>query len=343
MWAGSWRWTFDALLIAGILCAAWASWRLPETANIQGRTPLKLGPSLRLALTTPQTGVSSFAAPGVMASVAPSTPGWRRHVPLAFYAVALTVLLVALAKPQTTVAVPAERASIMLTTDYSGSMQSTDVAPTRLAAARAAAERFLKQVPSKVRVGLVAFNQSARLIESPSTDRDAIRAALATLRPSGGTATGEALAVSLEALSREDDATGARAPAAIVLLSDGNSVTGRPPELLAIRAKELKIPIYTVTLGTAQGTIQVTNAKGVTQTRAVPPDPVESRAVAQLSGGRAYTADTARDLSAVYQQLGSRIGTRREPREITAAFSGGALALLAVGAGLSLVWFRRLV
>jgi Ca-activated chloride channel family protein len=290
-----------------------------------------------------RAAAAAFASPGVMASVAPSTPGWRRHVPLAVYGVALAVLVVALAKPQTTIAVPVERASIMLTTDYSGSMQSTDVAPTRLAAARVAAERFLKQVPANVRVGLVAFNQSARLIESPSTDRDAIRSALATLQPSGGTATGEALAVAIAALTSQKDGTGTRPPAAIVLLSDGKSVKGRPPTVLAQRAKELKIPIYTVTLGTPQGTIQVRRSNGAVETRAVPPDPVESQAVARLSGGKAYTADTAKDLSVVYQQLGSRIGTRKEKREISAAFSGGALGLVLAGAGLSLLWFRRLV
>ncbi len=290
-----------------------------------------------------RAAAAAFASPALMAAVAPSTPGWRRHVPLGVYGIALVVLVVALAKPQTTVAVPVERASIMLTTDYSGSMQATDVAPTRLAAARAAAERFLAQVPQNVRVGLVAFNQNARLIESPSTDREAIRAAISQLQPSGGTATGEALAVSIAALTRETDSAGTRAPAAIVLLSDGASVKGRPPQQLAQRAKELKIPIYTVTLGTPAGTIQVTRSNGAVETRPVPPDPTESREVAALSGGKAYTADTAKDLSDVYEQLGSRIGTRKEPREITAAFTGGAMSLLVVGAALSLLWFRRLV
>jgi Ca-activated chloride channel family protein len=290
-----------------------------------------------------RAAAAAFAAPRLMGSVVPRTPGWRRHVPLAVYGGALTVLIVALAKPQTTVAVPVERASIVLTTDYSGSMQATDVAPSRLAAARAAAERFLKQVPANVRVGLVAFNQSARLVESPSTDRDAVRSALAALEPSGGTATGEGLAVSIAALTRETGTAGVRAPAAIVLLSDGKSVRGRDPRVLAERAKELKIPIYTVTLGTAAGTIQVTRSNGTTETRHVPPDASEMREVAALSGGKAYTADTSKDLSAVYEQLGSRIGTRPEKREITAAFSGGALALLAAGAALSLYWFRRLV
>lgn len=290
-----------------------------------------------------RAAAAAFAAPALMAAVAPSTPGWRRHVPPAVYAIALVVLVVALAKPQTTVAVPVERASIMLTTDYSGSMQATDVAPTRLAAARAAAERFIDQVPANVRVGLVAFNQNARLIESPSTDREAVRSAIAVLEPSGGTATGEALAVSIAALTRETDSAGTRAPAAIVLLSDGKSVKGRRPQLLAQRARELKIPIYTVTLGTPSGRIQVTRPGGAVETRPVPPDPSEMREVAALSGGKAYTADTAKDLSDVYEQLGSRIGTRKEPREITAAFTGGAMSLLVVGAALSLLWFRRLV
>jgi len=290
-----------------------------------------------------RAAAAAFAAPAVQASVVPRSPGWRRHVPLAVYALALAILVLALAKPQRTVAVPVERASIMLTTDYSGSMQATDVPPTRLQAARDAANRFLAQVPAAVRVGLVAFNQSARLVESPTTDRAVIRDAVSALEPSGGTATGEALAVSLGALARQTDPQGVRVPAAIILLSDGKSVRGRRPQDLAQRAKDLKIPIYTVTLGTAAGTIQVPRPNGTLATRPVPPDPNESREVAQISGGRAYTADTARDLSAVYDALGSRIGYRDEKREVTAAFTGGALALLAAGALLSLHWFRRLV
>lgn len=290
-----------------------------------------------------RAAAAAFASPALMAAVAPRRPGARRHLPLIAFALALVALLLALAKPQATVAVPVERAAIMLTTDYSGSMQATDVPPSRLQAARAAAERFLGQVPDGVRVGLVAFNQSARLAESPTTDRAPLRRAIAALQPSGGTATGEAIALSLGVLTRQLDEQGVRVPSAIVLLSDGKSVRGRPPQQLAQRAKDLKIPIYTVTLGTAAGTIQVVRSDGTVETRPVPPDPSESREVAEISGGRAYTADTAKDLSAVYDELGSRIGYRDEQREITAAFAGGALVLLAGGVLLSLLVFRRLV
>jgi Ca-activated chloride channel homolog len=290
-----------------------------------------------------QAAAAAFAAPALQAAVVPRAPGWRRHAPIVAFALAMAVLILALAKPQATVAVAVERASIMLTTDFSGSMQATDVPPSRLQAARDAAFRFLDEVPAAVRVGLVAFNQSARLVESPTIDRAAVRGAIAALRPTGGTATGEALAVSLGALGRETGSDGIRPPSAIILLSDGASVRGRPPQQLARRAKDLKIPIYTVTLGTPAGTIRVRRSNGTVATRPVPPDPVESRQVAEISGGRAYTADTAKNLSAVYEALGSRIGYREERREITAAFTGGALALVAGGALLSLHWFRRLV
>src|SRR5918912_1541399 len=133
----------------------------------------------------------AFALAPVQPSVVPRRPGWRRHVPMVAYALALTALVVALARPEKTVAVPDERASIMLVTDISGSMQATDVQPTRLQAARRAAEDFLDAVPRNIRVGALAFNQRPRALSAPTTDRAVVRAALARLEPSGGTATGE--------------------------------------------------------------------------------------------------------------------------------------------------------
>jgi len=280
-----------------------------------------------------------FATPATLPSVAPRRPGWRRHAPLALYGLAMTGLIVALARPQASVAVPVERASIVLTTDHSGSMEATDVAPSRLVAAREAGEAFLAQVPERVRVGAVAFNHRARAVQAPTTDRARVREALAqALRPSGGTATGDALAAALAMLeSRRDGAR--RAPGAIVLLSDGTATHGRDPLPVAEEARRRRIPVYTVALGTQSGTITTPSGRR----QPVPPDVPALRAIAERSGGQAFTAADAGALATVYERLGSQVATREEPREVTAAFAGGALALALGGAALSLAWFRRLI
>jgi Ca-activated chloride channel family protein len=171
---------------------------------------------------------------------------------MTFAALAIAALIGALARPQVTVAVPAEQASIVLAMDHSGSMAATDVKPSRLAAALSAGEDFLGKVPKKVRVGGVVFNNAAEAVSSPTTDRAELRDALRmAMKPSGGTATGDALATSLQMLR----ATGKKTPGAIVLLSDGKATHGRDPLPVADAARKLKIPIYTVALGTPAGTL----------------------------------------------------------------------------------------
>src|SRR3954451_10662315 len=145
----------------------------------------------------------AFASPRMMPSVAPAQPRWRRHVPLVLYGIALAVLIVAAARPRATVAVPVEQATVMLVTDVSGSMESTDVKPSRLSAARDAAATFAKGVPHGVRLGVMAFNQHPRTLQPPTADRGAVNAALAQLASSGGTATGEALDAALTVLQRQ--------------------------------------------------------------------------------------------------------------------------------------------
>ena len=286
-----------------------------------------------------------FAAPRMGASVAPHRPGWRRHAPMLVFALALAALVVAAAKPQKTVAVPVERASIMLADDVSGSMQATDVAPNRLVAARRAAKQFVASVPKRLNVGVMAFNQTPRVLLSPTTDRVAISGALDQLAPSGGTATGLAIQTAMRLLNRAPGELGKRPPAAIVLISDGSSTSGVDPVQAAQAARKAHIPVYTVALGTARGTIKVkrSGGRGGTQTVRVPPDPASLRQIAQASGGQAYTAGDAQKLRAVYQKLGSQLGHKNEKREITAGFAGGGLALLLFGAALSLYWFGRLI
>lgn len=289
-----------------------------------------LGVAYVLAERRRRRAAAAFAAPHVAVSAVPHSPGWRRHLPLGLAGLATAALIAALARPEVTVAVPAEQATIVLAMDHSGSMMATDVAPSRLEAARDAGAAFLDEIPDRVRVGGVVFNHRAEAVASPTTDRAEVRDALAAaMTPSGGTATGDALATSLAMIRSQ------RAPGAIVLLSDGTSTHGQDPLPIADEAEQLGVPIYTVALGTASGTLPNGDA--------VPPDVETLRQIAERSGGQAFTADQAAQLSAVYEQLGSEVATKQEQREVTSAFAGGAAILLLLGGGLSLKWFRRLL
>lgn len=294
---------------------------------------------------------AAFAAPLLAASHSPLRPGGRRHVPFVFYALALTAVLLAVAKPQRSVAVPVERASIMLLTDVSGSMLSTDVPPNRLEAARSAEEQLLNNVPKRVNVGVMAFNQAASVLQSPTQDRAAAFDALQQLESSGGTATGTAVTLATRILrpgasaTRAGGSTGSdsRPPAAIVLLSDGASTRGVDPVAAAEAAQKEGIKVYTIALGTPGGTIEVPRANGTKQTKPVPPDPTTLKAMAQAGGGEFFTSATADGLARVYEQLGSELGSRKKDKPVTPAFAAGAALLLLGGAGLSLGWFGRLL
>jgi Ca-activated chloride channel homolog len=283
----------------------------------------------------------AFATPGTMPSVAPVRPGWRRHAPMALYALALAVLAIALARPEATVAVPDERASIVLATDESGSMQATDIEPSRLQATREAGLRFLDAVPDEVRVGAVVFNHAIRRVEVPSTDREGPRAALERMYSSGGTAAGDALATSAQILDRRVRGR-RRPPAAIILLSDGATTHGRDPLPIVRQAARRRMRVYTVALGTPAGTIDVPAPGGGTVRRQVPPDTATLKQIARISGGRAFTAEDRLELDSVYKELRSQVATKKEKREITAGFASAAALLLAVGGLLSLRWFGRM-
>jgi len=289
-----------------------------------------------------RAGERAFASPDTMPSVAPVRPGWRRHAPMAAYAVALTGLAIALARPEATVAVPDGQAAVILATDRSVSMSARDVKPTRLEAARRAASRFLGEVPDDARVGSVVYNDRVRDVETPSTDRARVREALEDLRPRGGTATGDALAASLAALERARGRSGGkRAPAAIVLLSDGFATAGRDPFAVAREARRDGVRVHTVALGTDSGEIE-RRTRRRTVRRRVPPDRESLRQIAELSGGRAFATADELELDAVYEELGEQLGTREERRELTAGFTGLAALMLAAGGLMSLRWFGRL-
>jgi Ca-activated chloride channel homolog len=254
------------------------------------------------------------------------TPAWRPLVPMALLLAALAATVVALAKPERTAAVPIERASIMLVTDHSRSMEADDVAPDRLAAAQKAANTFLDHVPGKVRVGIVAFSTAPDAAQAPTTERDPVRQIIDAQFPDGATATGDALAVALNALTQDTGKSeGKKPPAAIVLLSDGKWTTGRDPVSVALQAGKAKVPIYTVALGTEDGVVTGPGFGGYVP---VPPDPETLGAIAQESGGKAFTAQDTGKLSDIYKNLGSKLGSKKRKHEVTAAFAIAGLVLL---------------
>lgn len=286
--------------------------------------------------------VARFANLALLPNLVDRAPGWRRHLPVAILLVALAAMVVGVARPHATVSVPREEATVVLAIDVSRSMAAKDVEPSRLGAARAAANAFLRKVPEKFRVGVVSFASRAVVAVPPTADRSLVRGALAALRPGEGTALGDAIALSAQLGQRERRADGTRPPTAVLLISDGTAMGGRTtPQASSQRARSLRIPVYTVVLGTQNGTVEQTLTGGFRQIVQVPPSPDTLRQVAQTTGGLFFTARNDARLRDVYERLGSRIGHRRESREMTDVFAGGSAALLLAGGALSALWFRR--
>ncbi len=284
----------------------------------------------------------AFVSSALIASVAPRRPGWRRHAPMVALAGALAALVVAAARPQRSVAVSVSEGAVMLADDVSSSMAATDVPPSRLGAAQDAARRFTASVPATIRVGVLEFNQRPVVLQSPTADRTLARAALTQLHAGGHTAIGDAINASVTALQSLRGAAGKRPPGAIVLISDGTSTTGADPQAAARQAAVQRIPIYTVSVGTPHGTIPVRRRHAAGQVP-VPVSSAQLAQLAQLSGGRAFTAQSAGSLSAVYAHLARQLGHKQVRREISASFAGAGLALLVLGSALSLHWFGRLI
>jgi Ca-activated chloride channel homolog len=287
--------------------------------------PLALGAQL-LARRRARRYAVRFPGVATLAPLLPRVPSWRRHVPLALFLAALAAFALAMARPHATVAVPREQASIVLVTDVSRSMLAEDVEPSRLEAARDAAQKFMEEVPDEARVGAVAFSTDPHTLEAPTDDHEKITELIDALSADGGTATGDALDAALDLVETPGRE---RPPAAIVLLSDGETTTGRDPIEIAREAKRQQIPIHTFALGSSGGVIRTPDGALIP----VPPDPETMRRIAELSGGRSFAVEDADDLAGLYRELGSRVATEKEEREITAAFAAGGALLLVAAAG----------
>jgi Ca-activated chloride channel family protein len=284
----------------------------------------------------------AFAAPALRQSVAPESPRWRRHAPLLAFALALSVLIAAAARPARGVAEPVTNGAVMLADDISSSMNATDVAPSREGAARRAADRFISDVPGAVQVGVLEFARRPTILQSPTGEHALTRAALAQpIRTSGGTAVGVAITAAINELRGVQKVAGKLPPGAIVLISDGASNVGVSPLAIARQAASLHIPIYTISVGTANGTIPITRGRQTT-IAAVPVERDQLAEIARLSGGRSFRAANAAGVSAAYKNLEAKLGRHVVKQEITAGFAGAGLVLLLLGSLMSLRWFGRL-
>jgi Ca-activated chloride channel family protein len=304
----------------------------------------------------------------VLAAVAGGS-AWRRLVPPAVFVAALVALSVASARPHVDRLVPKDRAMVILVIDTSRSMQAKDVKPTRLAAAQEAVRHFLDRAPKKLRVGLIVFAGDAQVATPPTTDHELVEQSvneIGEFQSFGGTAIGDALAaavqlvqdslaevqqtIALQAATAEET----KGLASILFLSDGAQTRGiLAPYEGAAQAKDAGIPVYTVALGTPEGTVTgrfgfgpggpdpgAPNYSGE-RVIPVPPDPVTLNDIAETTGGRFTEARTADALEKTYQKLGSSLGREPGESEITFIFLAVAGGLLLAAGVLSALWSPR--
>jgi len=279
-----------------------------------------------------------FTELDLLASVMPKSAAWKRHVPAALLLLSLVALTTAFARPQADQQVARERATVVVALDVSLSMQAQDVSPDRITAAKGAAASFIDRLPARFNVGLVAFSGTASIVVSPTQDHSSVVAAVGGLQLGPSTAIGDAVLRSLDAIRTVPGASGSGPPPArIVLLSDGTNTVGPTLSSATQAAVDAGVPISTIAYGTPGGTVEVDGR--------LIPVPVDADALGALAldtGGSAFRAQSGEELSAVYDDIGSQVGTTTEKREVTATVTGVALALAVAGAAASLVWSARL-
>jgi len=264
----------------------------------------------------------------VLGEVLPKESQWLRHVIVALSILSMLALGLAWARPVGMDKVPQERATVILVVDVSWSMTATDVAPTRLDAAKTAAVGFVKALPDGYNVALVSLSGSPKERLSPVTDHDAVIRSIQSLSPEDSSAVGDALGVALSAVSQvpqgDDDST---PPAMIVLLSDGGNTNGQSPLQVAQEAAQDKVPIYTIAFGTDNGYVDLDGERNP-----VPPDHDLMNQIAQITGGQAYSADNSSELTKAYSKIHSEVGYVEKKKEITATAAGLGLVFAFVAA-----------
>ncbi|MFI5933592.1 VWA domain-containing protein [Actinoplanes sp. NPDC051494] len=279
-----------------------------------------------------------FTNVDLLRTLAPKGLGWRRHVSAAAFLLSLFILALGMARPSIDREEPLERATVMLAIDVSLSMEADDVAPNRIEAAQEAAKAFVQELPPTYNLGLVSFAKSANVLVSPTKERGDVLAGIDGLTLAEATATGEAVFTSLDAIrSVPSDGADGAPPARIVLLSDGYRTSGRSIEDAGAAAEAANVPVSTIAFGTDTGIVDI---RGVLQR--VPVDRLSLQQLAEKTKGYFYEAASVSELKQVYEDMGSSIGHRVEPREITQWYAGTALLFGIAAAAWSMVWTSRL-
>lgn len=309
-----------------------------------------------------QARVAALAAQGFAPTASTLRLRRRRHVPFVFFLVGLTLLLFSIARPRMSVGIPRREGTVILAFDVSNSMRATDLKPTRLAAAKAAAKAFVARQPSTIKVGVVAFSDGSLITQQPTRDKAAVLAAVERLAPQGATALGQGIFSSLSAIAgkalKVDPATlaaggegataGTATPdvgigyygsAAIVLLSDGENTSEPDPLEVARLASVAGVKIFTVGIGSAEGT--VVEVDGFSVATSLDEDLLTQ--IAADTDGAYFTAADQASLADVYGAIDLQWRTVPQQTEVTGAVTAVSTVLLVIGAALSLLWFGRVV
>ncbi|RPJ03015.1 MAG: VWA domain-containing protein [Chloroflexi bacterium] len=285
-------------------------------------------------------------------------PGFRRHVPPALFLTGLTILVIALARPQAVVNLPRVEGTVILAFDVSGSMAADDLKPTRIEAAKAAARTFIDRQPSTVQIGVVAFSDGGFAVQQPTNDKETILASINRLTPQRGTSLAQGIFASLNAIAADkgqgpleySNLTPTVAPtptpvpagtygsAVIILLSDGENNVSPDPFAAAQTAADRGVRIYTVGIGSAAGVNLHVNGFNV-HTRL---DEATLQQIAQIAGGSYFNAGNEQDLGEIYSNLSPQLAIKPEEMEMTSIFAGASILVLLLGGFFSLLWFSRM-
>ncbi|MFT8396367.1 VWA domain-containing protein [Propionibacterium sp.] len=263
---------------------------------------------------------------GLVAAVMPHQNQWKRHLSVAMALCSLVMIGGAWAKPVAVVNVPRERATIVLVMDVSRSMTATDVSPTRLDAAKKSATQFVSSLPAQYNVSLVVLSGHPSILVPPTVDRGVLNQAISKLQVADGTAIGQSLTEGLDAIAQAPKGEdGKPAPGVMVLLSDGGETSGGDPLGVAQQANDKGVPISTIAFGTQNGYVDLDGKR-----YNVAPDTALLAKIAQTSGGRAMTADSAGQLDNVYKDLRSDVGYEKERTEVTAQWALYSMAFAVI-------------